>query len=54
MTKREAIEWVRSHDDSDSLDDAELSAAFAAIYGREPDRDDQAEGLWSHCCAAAE
>ena len=50
MTREEAIEWVREHDDQDELDNDELDAAFTAIYGRAPDDQDREEGLWSHCC----
>lgn len=52
MTVKEAKAWVRSHDDDDSLDESELIAAFTAIFGRAPDRQNHDEGLWSHLCAA--
>jgi hypothetical protein len=51
MTKREAEQWVRDHDDDDDLDDGELSEVFAALYGRKPDRQDYDDGLWSLVCA---
>lgn len=54
MTKREAIEYVRSCGESDGPDSYEEAAAlFAALYGREPDADDGDQGqIWSLCCAA--
>ena len=52
MTQSEAKQWVREHDDQDQLDDDELEAAFAALYGCPSDETDREEGLWSHCCAA--
>jgi len=52
MTKTEALKYVTNHNDDDVLDDAELEAAFAAIYGRPADAQDRREGLWSHICAA--
>jgi len=54
MTEAEAIQYVRDHDDSDTLDPADLDAAFRAVYGRDPDEQDRAEGLWSHLCAAVD
>lgn len=54
MTKTEAINYVRTHDDDDVLDDAELEAAFSAIFERQADAQDRREGLWSHLCAAVE
>ncbi len=54
MTKSQAEKWVRSHSDDDDLDDAELEAAFAAIYERAADDEDREQGLWSHLCAAVE
>jgi len=47
---REAIEYVRSHDDHDNLDREDIEAAYTALYGP-PDDQDREEGLWSHCCA---
>jgi hypothetical protein len=54
MTATEARKWVASHNDSDDLDDAELEAAFAAIFERAADDEDRELGLWSHLCAAVE
>ena len=51
MTKTEAKDWLRAHDDYDVLDDDELEAAFAAIFERTADDQDRTEGLWSHLCA---
>ena len=53
MTREEATQIVL-----DTPDDADLGAdvlgdVFEALHGRRPDDNDRAEGLWSHCCAAA-
>lgn len=50
MTKRQAIAYVRSHDD-ETAEETEVGAVFAALYERPPDDQDRQEGLWSHCCA---
>ena len=50
MTKQQAIQYVRSHDD-ESADADDLDEVFAALYDRRPDDQDRREGLWSHCCA---
>lgn len=52
MTEVEATKWVREHSDNDTLDEAELEAAFRAIFERDADEEDRAVGLWSHLCAA--
>lgn len=52
MTKTEAIELVNAADDNDQLDDATMRDMFAALYDRQPDAQDEREGLWSHICAA--
>lgn len=52
MTKQQAEQWVRAHQDDDELDEDELEAAFAALYERPADDEDREQGLWSHCCAA--
>jgi hypothetical protein len=54
MTKNEAIEFVRSHSDDEQLDIDDVESAFVALFDREPDDQDRNEGLWSHCCAAAD
>jgi len=54
MTKQQAIDYVRDHEDCDDLDPEDIRAAYVALYGNEPDSEDEAEGLWSHCCAAVE
>jgi len=51
MTTAEAEAYVREHDD-DTADADDLPEVFTAIFGRAPDAQDRAEGLWSHCCAA--
>ena len=52
MTRQEATEFVRAHSDQDAIDDDDCEAAYIALYGRKPDAQDRAEGIWSHCCAA--
>lgn len=52
MNKTEAIEYVRNHDDDDEIDDRQLEAVFATLFGRPADDQDRREGLWSHVCAA--
>lgn len=37
MTEVEATKWVREHSDNDTLDEAELEAAFRAIFERDAD-----------------
>lgn len=54
MTQAQAIEWVRDHADEDNLNPDELDTVFFALFGREPDKRDREEGLWSHCCAATD
>lgn len=53
MTTQEAENLVRNIDES-GIDEADIEAAFTAIFGRTPDAQDREEGLWSHCCAAVE
>lgn len=53
MTRNEAVEWVATRSTEDEIDDEELREAFRALYGRWPDQQDEEEGLYSHCCAAA-
>jgi len=50
MTKKEALEYIASHDDSDILDDSDVEAAYIALYEQVPDDLAREEGLWSHCC----
>jgi hypothetical protein len=52
MTKYEATEWVYDQDERRGVDPDDLYGAFYALYGREPDADDERAGLWSLCCAA--
>ena len=52
MTKTKAIHYVYAHDDDSEFDLTELTECFTALYERQPDAQDVAEGLWSHCCAA--
>lgn len=53
MTEQEAIEFVREcgEQDGPSSDD-EAREIFAALYGRQPDDEDEAAGVWNLCCAA--
>lgn len=44
--------FVEEHDDDEAIEDAELVEAFRAAYGRDPDSEDRAQGLWSLICAA--
>lgn len=52
MTKSKALNIVRESYDDDYLDDDTLEELFSAIYGREPDDEDRASGLWSLLCVA--
>ena len=52
MTKAEAKQYVRAHEDDDEMDAADIDAVFAALYDRPPDARDRQEGVWPHCCAA--
>ena len=52
MTEAQATEWVYAQDEAGQIDREDLTAAFAALYGRPPDADDEAAGVWSLCCAA--
>ena len=52
MNTKQAEEWVYDQDELGEIDEDQLEAAFAALYGREPDEDDHLAGLWSLCCAA--
>lgn len=52
MTIQEAREFVIGYSDQDQIDDDDLTEAFIAIYGRQPDHDDREQSLWSHLCAA--
>ena len=51
MTKAKAILYVAEHDDDSEFDLAELEECFSALYERQPDAQDVAEGLWLHCCS---
>lgn len=52
-TEQEAMRYVAEHDDNDDVDAENLEHVFAALFGRRATDKDRAEGLWSHCCAAA-
>jgi hypothetical protein len=51
MSKSEAEQYVRSHEDEDMLDMDDLIACYRALYDEDPDPDDSKATLWSHCCA---
>ena len=50
MTKAEAIQFAVDLRDDDQLDPDDALAAYAALYGHEPDEDDveTRRWLWSH------
>lgn len=59
MTEAEAREWVLAEmeadpSDQNTPDDDDLIAAWAALYGRQPDDDDVERGLWTDCVNAVE
>lgn len=54
MTKKEARNFVLRAGEGDDLDADDVEAAWFAIFEREPDARDRAEGLWNHLCAACE
>ena len=50
MSKQEAIEYVRNHEDDDILDRAELEAASEALgFGKATEEDSDCD-LWSQIC----
>lgn len=49
----EVAEYVADHADDDEHDESELRRLFAIAFDRDPDEDDEAEGLWSHLVSAA-
>jgi len=52
MTKRKARAWAKAQGDQ-RCDPDELRAAFRAVFGRRPDREDGDDMmLFSHICAA--
>ena len=53
-TKPQAVAFVKSHDDHDTIDGDDLDAAFLALYGRLPDSKDIDEGIWGLLDAAAD
>lgn len=52
-TEEQAKEYVAEHTDDDDLDEDDLEHVFAALNRRRATDQERAEGLWSHCCAAA-
>ncbi len=50
-TEDEIREHIESHDENCETPHDDLVAMFATVYGRQPDEDDEREGLWSHICA---
>lgn len=51
MTEQEAYEWVRNTFNDDNSDDDTLRAAFGAVFGHAPERDEEMD-MWSHLCSA--
>ena len=52
MNRQQAAAFVADHSDDDDLDQADIDAAFTAIFEREPDDEDRDNGLWSMMVAA--
>lgn len=48
----EVRQYIADHEDDDEHDEYELARLFRIAYGRDPDAEDRAEGLWSHLVAA--
>lgn len=53
MTEIQARRYVAVHSDDDDHDQEVLREVFLALAGRQPDNQDESEGLWSHCVALA-
>jgi len=51
-TEQQAREYVAEHEDE--TDEEDLERCFKALFGRDADDEDRAQGLWSHCCAQCE
>jgi hypothetical protein len=54
MNLQQAAAFVAEHSDDDDLDQADIDAAFTAIFERDPDDDDREAGLWSMMVAACD
>lgn len=53
MTRREAEAFVRATAEDTVVSESKAREVFAALFGRDPDPEDDAPcGIWSHCCAA--
>ena len=48
-TEEEIREYIESHDDNDSHDQAVLADMFESVMGRSPNEDEHG-ALWSHVC----
>ena len=54
MNRQQAAAFVAEHsDDDDDLDQADVDAAFTAIFGCKPDDEDRELGLWPLMVAAS-
>ena len=52
MTRTEAIAYIASCGEDDGPEDRDEAAEiFLALFGVEPDADDDHLMVWSHCCA---
>ena len=54
MNKQQAVAFVVEHCDDDDLDQADVDAAFTAIFGCKPNDVDRELGLWSLMVAASD
>ena len=52
MNRQQAVDFVSEHSDDDDLDQADIDAAFTAIFEQKPDDVDRELGLWSLMVAA--
>lgn len=52
-TVADVKKWLSGHDGEagDDIDDDDVEQAFLILYGRVPDEEDRAVGLFSHVCA---
>jgi hypothetical protein len=51
MTTDDVREMIENESD---MNDSELREAFRAVYGRDPDAKDEADGVYSLICAGLE
>lgn len=52
-TVADVKKWLSGHDGEagDDIDEDDVEQAFLILYGRVPDEEDRAVGLFSHVCA---